>query len=180
MNFVLSPSGADPIVVEGYFTSSPEQVFAAWTTPDIVMRWFGPEPNSLVSATIDARPGGKWFFLKSSDGEKTFGYGGEYEDVRPNERLIFSWCFVTVHADGQREESPSSRVDVTFAAHGDGTHVRLVHSGVHEETLRQRVGGGWQACFTGLAGEVGLLERESIIRPERSEDRQDDADHTTR
>jgi uncharacterized protein YndB with AHSA1/START domain len=70
MEFVKSVPGDDPIVVEGYFAATPARVFEAWTDPDIVVKWFGRAPNSVLSAIIDLRPGGAWQFLLSKDEHK--------------------------------------------------------------------------------------------------------------
>ncbi len=150
MEFVQSVPGDDPIVVEGYFAASPARVFRAWTDPDIVMKWFGQAPNSLHSATIDLRPGGAWRFLKSDDGGKSVGFEGQYRDIQPGERLVFSWAHVVAHANGEREATPYSQVEVSFTPRGSGTFVRLVHSAVRSEDARRGIGGGWEAAFRHL------------------------------
>lgn len=154
MEFVKSAPGDDPIVVEGYFAADPANVFRAWTDPDIVVQWFGQMPNSLHSATIDLRPGGAWRFLISSDDEKSVGFEGQYQDVLPDRKLVFSWVHVTVYANGEREETPSSRVEVTFTPKGSGTTVRLVHSAIQSPDALRAVGSGWQASFTSLASAL--------------------------
>ena len=53
LDFLQTEQGDDPVVVEGHFAAPPAKVFQAWTDPDIVMKWFGPAPNSLHSAAID-------------------------------------------------------------------------------------------------------------------------------
>lgn len=155
MEFVKSVPGNDPIVVEGYFAASPENVFAAWTDPDIVVKWFGQTPNSLHSASIDLRPGGGWKFLKSKDDDKSVGFEGRYQVVEPAEKLVFSWAHVVAHADGRREETPYSRVEVVFTARGSGTFVRLLHSAISNDESRRGIGGGWQAAFTHLTDMLG-------------------------
>lgn len=155
MEFVQSGPGDEPVVVEGYFAAAPALVFRAWTDPDIVMKWFGQAPNSLHSATIDLRPGGEWRFLKTSDGTKTVGFEGQYLDIRPDEKLVFSWSHVITHTDGEREATPYSRVEVDFTARGKGTYVRLVHSTVRREEARRGIGGGWEAAFGHIQAMFG-------------------------
>jgi len=150
MDFVKSQPGTDPIVVEGYFAASPARVFEAWTDPDIVMKWFGPAPNTLHSATIDLRLGGEWRFLKSKDDAKSVGFEGQYLEIEPGEKLVFSWAHVISYANGEREATPYSRVEVVFTAKGSGTHVRLVHSAVRAEDARRSIGGGWDGAFGNL------------------------------
>ena len=150
MQFVTSAPGDEPIIVEGYFAAPPERVFEAWTDPEIVVKWFGLRPNSLHSAEIDLRPGGAWRFLHSLEADKSTGFEGRYIEIRPGERLVYSWSYVVESADGEREASPESRVEVEFAPKGSGTSVRLVHSAVRSEDARKGIGGGWQASFSSL------------------------------
>ena len=149
-NFVQSRPGDDPIIVESFFAAPPTKVFRAWTEPEAVMKWFGYEPNSLHSASIDLRLGGTWQFLISKNTEKTVGFEGEYLDIKTGERIVFSWSHVVAHTNGQREESPASKVEITFTAKGAGTDVRLVHSAIATEDARKGVGGGWQVAFGSL------------------------------
>jgi len=156
MDFLQSSPGADPIVVEGYFAASPERVFRAWTEPDRVKKWFGHQPNSLASAAIDLRPGGRWRFLFTDDGTGQRGFEGEYIEIEPARRLVFSWSHVTVDAHGHREATPESRVDVQFVPTGSGTMVKLLHSGIRSEDARKGVGTGWTNAFASLVAASQL------------------------
>jgi uncharacterized protein YndB with AHSA1/START domain len=151
LEFVRTEPGDDPIIVEGYFAVTPAKAFQAWTDPDIVMKWFGYTPNSLHSATIDLRPGGAWQFLKSSDEEKSVGFEGEYLDIEPDKRLVFTWSYVVAHATGARDATPYSQVEVNFTAKGNGTNIRLVHSAVLDEAMRTGFSGGWDAAFNTMS-----------------------------
>ena len=162
LEFVRTEPGEDPIVVEGYFAATPARVFQAWTDPNIVVKWFGQAPNSLHSATIDLRPGGAWRFLKSKDDDKSIGFEGRYQVIQPGEKLVFSWAHVITHANGEREATPYSRVEVIFTPKGDGTFVRLVHSAISDDAARRGIGGGWEAAFTFMVD--ALDESQSAMR----------------
>lgn len=155
MDFTKSQPGAEPIVVEGWFAAAPARVFAAWTDPDSVMKWFGQTPNSLHSASIDLKVGGTWRFTVRQNEDGSESLEGEYQEIEPDEKLVFSWVHVVAHADGAREETPASRVEVTFSPQGKGTFVRLVHSAVRAEDARQNIGGGWNASFQTLTDMLG-------------------------
>jgi uncharacterized protein YndB with AHSA1/START domain len=150
MNFVKTSPGAEPVIVEGFFAATPAEVFEAWTDPDIVVKWFGLEPHSLHSVEIDLRPGGMWRFLHSKDAEKSVGFEGQYLEIQPGERLVYSWSYVVDRGNDGREATPESRVEVEFTEKGKGTHVRLVHSAIRTEDGRKGVGGGWEASFGSL------------------------------
>ena len=151
MNFVRSQPGDDPIVVKSYYAASPAKVFKAWTDPELVVKWFGFAPNSLDSASIDLRPGGAWRFRFPGDKESSVGFEGEYLEILADAKLVYSWAHVTEHANGDREVTPSSQVEVTFLSKGSGTDVRLVHTGISTEDARLGVGGGWDSAFSHMA-----------------------------
>lgn len=151
LDFVRTEPGDDPIIIEGYFAAPPARVFQAWTDPDMVMKWFGPAPHSLHSATIDLRQGGLWRFLESSNEDTSVGFEGEYLVIESNQRLVFTWSHVIAHATGEREATPYSQVEVVFTAQGCGTEVRLVHSAVHSEDARRGFSGGWAFAFNTMS-----------------------------
>jgi len=154
MEFVKSQPGSDPIVVQGYFAVSPARLYEAWTNPEIVMQWFGLAPNSIHSASIDLRQGGAWQFLKSKDEIKSVGFEGHYLDIQPNKKLIFSWSLVTVLADGTRDATPASRVEVEFHANGEGTDLKLIHSTLHNQEIAIGFGRGWEIALGTLYNSV--------------------------
>ena len=147
MNFLQSHPGEDPVVVEGFFPASPSVVYKAWTEPTIIKKWFGREPNSLASAQVDLREGGNWKFLLTDEEDQKVGMEGEYLEIVPEEKLVFSWKHVVAHSDGSRDETPTSRVEVKFSSKGKGTWVHLVHSGIRLEDTRKGVGMGWTNSF---------------------------------
>ena len=147
MNFLQSPPGEDPIIVEGFFPVSPQMVFDAWTQPDKIKRWFGQKPNTLASAQVDLHEGGYWRFLVTEEATHTVAMEGKYLEIVENQKLVFSWSHVVAHADGNREETPKSTVEVNFSAKGSGTWVQLKHSGIAKEDTRKGVGSGWENSF---------------------------------
>ncbi|MGB7244974.1 MAG: SRPBCC domain-containing protein [Sulfitobacter sp.] len=153
-DYVKSNSGTDPIVVEAWVAAPPARVFAAWTKPQDVMQWFGKQPNSLHSAEIDLRPGGAWRFLWKSEKQVFNGFTGKYIEIAKPQKLSFSWHSITVKDDGTEETSAESRVDVTFAPHGRGTNIYLLHRDLSSEAARMGVGGGWEAAMTSFVNII--------------------------
>lgn len=151
LQFVKTEIGADPIIVEGYFSASPEDVFRAWTDPDIVMKWFGAKPDTLHSAEIDLRPGGRWRFLESVDAENAVGFEGEYLAIEPGRRLVFTWSRFVVRDSGERDATPKSRVEIVLTPRGRGTDIRIVHSAIFDEPTRRGFAGGWEQGMMNLS-----------------------------
>ena len=116
LGFVRTEPGDDPIIAEAYIAATPTRLFRTWTDPNIVTQWLGRASHFLHWATIDLRAGGAWQFLESRDAERSVGFEGEYLDIEPSERLVFTWSKVIAYATGERESTPSSQAEVIFTA----------------------------------------------------------------
>ena len=143
MGFLKTEPGADPIVVEGSLEASPAEVFRAWTDPNVVKRWFGRAPNTLVSATIDLRVGGAWRFLEHEDGVESIGFEGEYLAIELDHCLVFTWVKFTTTADGGRTSTPPSQVEISLFPSETGTNLRVTHSAIHGDEMRRGFAHGW-------------------------------------
>jgi uncharacterized protein YndB with AHSA1/START domain len=87
----LSTPGEREIHVERTFEAPRERVFAAYTDPELVPRWWGPYGTTTVVDELDARTGGRWRFLsQTSDGEET-AFRGVYREVVAPELIV--WTF---------------------------------------------------------------------------------------
>ena len=117
----------------------PEAVFAYFTDPERLVRWMGRE------ATIDSRPGGG-FRIRYNDTDVA---SGRYVAVEPPHRLSFTWAWEA--ADGTPRES--GLVEVTLLADGEGTLLRLVHSGLDAEEARSHAE-GWDHFLPQLIKKV--------------------------
>ena len=80
------------LVLERTADVTPEQVWKALTTPEILMKWFCPRPWKVIRAEIDARPGG--IFLTEMAGPNGESHGGAqagcYLEVVPNRKLVWT------------------------------------------------------------------------------------------
>ena len=124
-----------------------ERVFAAWTTPTEIARWLGGDKCQIEKATIDARVGGAYHFkMKGSDAGKP-GMTGVYREVKPPERLVFTWMTGSCNEEMARVET---LVTVEFTEQAGGTLVRLTHEGFPTEELREKHNYGWTCSFDKL------------------------------
>ena len=73
------------------FQAPAAKVFAAWTTPDLVRRWFAAGAPMTV-CEIDLREGGSWRYAMEQDGDE-IGWHGTYREVRAPERLVSTEVF---------------------------------------------------------------------------------------
>lgn len=78
------------------FEAPREKVFEAWTLPEALTQWWGPEGYATPSAEVDLRPGGRYRLgmKKLPDGE-IFYLSGAYREVRAPEKLVYTWRWNT-------------------------------------------------------------------------------------
>ena len=107
----------------------PATVFAFFTDPEKMLRWKG------IRADLDPRPGG--VYRVDIDGQHIAR--GEYVEVVPHSRVVFTWGW---EGEGGTPPPGGSTVEITLVADGDGTIVRLRHSGLSAEE-RISHGQGW-------------------------------------
>jgi uncharacterized protein YndB with AHSA1/START domain len=125
--------------------AQPAQVFSAWTDPQKLIHWFGPNETitGSVRADLDVRVGGRFrVCFKTGDGEY-HEVCGTYREVAPPSRLVFSWAW---HSTPERE----SLVTLTMAKDGDGTMLTLHHEQFFDEKARDGHRHGWTGTLEKL------------------------------
>jgi uncharacterized protein YndB with AHSA1/START domain len=139
----------DPIMLrmERTFSAPAEAVFDAWTNAGVLSHWWAPGPDwETPVAEADVRVGGKLrIVMRSPDGEE-LGGGGEYIEIKPTERLVFTWSW-----DGQEGDAGSQVIEVEFNDQGDGTTTVVVtNKGLRDEEEKESHREGWQGSLANL------------------------------
>jgi uncharacterized protein YndB with AHSA1/START domain len=131
--------------------ATPEKVFAYWTEPALMGRWFGPDGIVLRSVEADARLGGRFRIVmqEGEDGE-VHDVSGTYRAFEPGRKLVFSWAWITMP---ERE----SLVTLEFRPIDEGTELTLTHSQFADEAARDSHRQGWTPMLDKL---VDLFEGE--------------------
>ena len=120
-----------------------EEVFAAWTDPDTLKRWWGPGPVSCPEAHVDLREGGTYRLANLQvDGSITW-ISGRFERVRVPEELVYTWSVGIVSGE-------PTLVRVMFLRHAEGTELVLTHERFAVEAVRDMHLQGWSACIDKL------------------------------
>jgi uncharacterized protein YndB with AHSA1/START domain len=137
------------------FAAPRDLVFKAWTDANQFKHWFGAAAcggSSLQSANVDARVGGRYRIqVRRADGEY-FTTVGTYREVKPPERLVFTWQF---EKDGGGDEfgevePPEMLVTLEFKARGQQTELILTHEKFATVESRGRHQEGWTRCLNEL------------------------------
>ena len=135
--------------LERTFQAPAEAVFEAWTSEEVLRRWFHANRDwETPEAAVDLRVGGavRLVMRDPEDGE-THGATGRYTEVDPPRRLAFSWIW-----DNDAEDDGwESLIEIDFEDLGDGsTAVRFTHSGLRDEPSARDHEKGWGICFDNL------------------------------
>jgi uncharacterized protein YndB with AHSA1/START domain len=123
--------------------AAPARVFAAWTEPDKIVKWFGPDAGPVKDASVDPRVGGRYAITFYTEDGEQHHVSGLYREVVPNEKLVFTWAWRTMPG---RE----SLVTVLIKPDGTGSLLTLFHEQFFDEAARDRHRQGWGSCIDKL------------------------------
>jgi uncharacterized protein YndB with AHSA1/START domain len=130
--------------LERTFNAPAIRVFEAWTSPEVLRRWWHAEHDwETPIAEVDARVGGaiRLVMRNPADGSEYAG-SGQYTLLEPPHRLAFTWVW-------EYERSAPQLVEIELIEHGDRTTVVMTHTGL-PETERGEYVDGWQKSFDNL------------------------------
>jgi uncharacterized protein YndB with AHSA1/START domain len=132
------------LVVRRLIRATPERLFAFWTEPEHLVRWWGPNGATCPEAEIDLRAGGNYRIAnRFADGTMVW-IGGVFEEVKRPHRLVYTWQL-------EKPSASRERVSVAFEAHGDMTEVVVTHERIGSAAARNSHERGWNGCLDGLA-----------------------------
>ena len=154
----MSHNDDNAILIERVFDAQPERVFRAWSDPEQVAKWWGPNGFSLAACQIDFRVGGSFLYCMRSEGGHEFWYGGMYREIVENELIVCSNYMadsegnpVTTGTDWPDE----SIVKVYFEDLDGKTKLTLVHEGLPPSEGRDRAAVGYSQTLDKLAEFLG-------------------------
>lgn len=127
-----------------HYKATPEKVWRAWTDPQAIAQWFGPDDGGVVSvAEMDVRVGGRYHIRFGVPGEDEHDVSGVYSEVVPHQKLVFSWAW---------KSTPErvSRVTVVLQAEAAGTELIFRHEQFFDQAARDRHQQGWVGAFAKL------------------------------
>jgi uncharacterized protein YndB with AHSA1/START domain len=78
----------EQILITREFDAPKHLVYKAWTTPELVKRWWSGERGAVTIAEIDLRVGGMWRYVMVATGGFEVAFHGEYREIVPNERIV--------------------------------------------------------------------------------------------
>ena len=130
--------------IERTFAASAEDVFDAWTSPEVMRRWLHPGPAwATPEAEVDLRVGGKVrVVMRRPDGTEIEALG-EYTLIDRPRRLVMTWTFGDDPANEQL-------IELSFSESEGSTSVLLVNSRISTDERRDAQDWGWRGCLDQL------------------------------
>jgi uncharacterized protein YndB with AHSA1/START domain len=170
-NSEATATSEQEIVITRVLDAPRELVWKAWTEPDRLMRWWGPNGYSSPAAKIDLRVGGDYLYcMRTPEGNDTWS-GGTFREIVPMARIVATDHF----ADEQGNRIPASTyglegdwpddllVTVTFEDLGGKTKLTLRHAGFPAGDMPGMATEGWNQSLDKLAESLADADREIVI-----------------
>ena len=138
----------EQILITREFDAPKHLVYKAWTTPELVKRWWHAKRGEATVAEIDLRPGGKWRYVMVTPDGLEVGFHGEYREIVPNERIVSTEVF---------EGAPDAEsVNLLTLTETDGrTRLEILVQHQTKEHRDMHINSGMEA---GLQDALDLLE----------------------
>jgi uncharacterized protein YndB with AHSA1/START domain len=140
------------LVVQKTIAATPERLFAAWTEPEELRRWWGPDGVTCIDPHVDLRVGGRYRIGNRLPDGSILWIVGEFEVIERPHRLTYTWRL-------EGSDAGTERVTVRFEGWGTATDVIVTHSSIATETLRDQHEHGWVGCLDGLARWCGAISQ---------------------
>jgi uncharacterized protein YndB with AHSA1/START domain len=126
------------------FAAPAQRVFDAWTSEEVIRRWWHPQPDwQATEASVDLRVGGDVrVVMHDPHRDVDYGGGGKYTEIDPPRRLAFTWYW-----DGN---DTRQLIELDFEEHDGATTVTFTHRDLWNEQAVREHEDGWSRCFDQL------------------------------
>jgi uncharacterized protein YndB with AHSA1/START domain len=152
----LTLPAEDQILVTREFDAPRNLVYKAWTTPELVARWWTARRGTAKGMEIDLRVGGRWrYAMEMPDGQEV-AFHGEYREIVANERIVSTEVFEGAPLPPEELEANATVNTITFAeAEGGRTAVTMLIQCPSPEVREAILASGME---DGLQDALDLLE----------------------
>jgi uncharacterized protein YndB with AHSA1/START domain len=140
------------ILVTRYFDAPKHLVYRAWTTPELIKRWWSAKRGEVTIADVDLRVGGTWRWVMIANGGLEVAFHGEYLEIVPDERLVFTEVYEAI-PEGQAVTT------VTLTEEDGRTAVSILVQHENQEHRDWHVNSGME---DGLQDALDLLEEVAV------------------
>jgi uncharacterized protein YndB with AHSA1/START domain len=145
----------EQILITREFDAPKHLVFKAWTTPELVKRWWSGQRGAVTLAEIDLRVGGMWRYVMVASGGHEVGFHGEFREIVPSERIVSTEVYEMPGAP--EVEAPVNTV--TFTEVDGRTILRLLTQCPTKELRDTIIESGMEV---GMQEQMDALEQIAI------------------
>ena len=129
--------------IKRFIRASRDRVYAAWTDPAQLKKWFGPEKVETRSLIADVRVGGQFRWDLTNPEGKEMTISGVYREVLSGKKIVFTWRL----EEDEDWKNHSSIVTVEFFDREGGTEICLTHEKLPNERSRDDDTQGWNSVL---------------------------------
>ena len=140
------------ILITREFDAPAELVYKAYTTPELVRRWWHANRGEMTVCDIDLRVGGSWRFVMEAPNFGEVAFHGEYREIVPNERLVATEIYEPV------PDSPALNT-LTLTEQDGRTTLQILVEHTNKQARDMHVESGME---DGLQDALDLLERVAV------------------
>lgn len=142
----------EQILITRQLDAPKHRVYEAWTTPELVKRWWHANRGQMTTCAIDLRVGGTWRYVMVADGGLEVAFHGEYREIVPNERIVTTEVY---------EGMPDAQAlnTVTFAEVDGRTIVTILVQHTSKEHRDAHINSGMEG---GLQDALDLVEQVAV------------------
>jgi uncharacterized protein YndB with AHSA1/START domain len=148
----------DQILITREFDAPRHLVFKAWTTPELVKRWWTANRGEATAAEIDLQVGGRWRYAMVTPDGVEVAFHGEYREIVPDERIVSTETYEGV-PEGVSEEDATTVNTATFIEVDGRTTVTILVQAPSKQSRDAIVDSGME---DGLQDALALLEEIAI------------------
>jgi len=148
----------EQILITREFDAPKHLVYKAFTTPELVKRWWHAKRGEMTIAEIDLQVGGKWRYVMVADGGIEVGFHGEYREIVPNERIVSTEVFEGL-PEGVSEEEGATVNTATFVEADGHTTVTILVQAANKVSRDAIIESGMEG---GLQDALDLLEQVAV------------------
>lgn len=143
------------ILITREFAAPKHLVYRAWTTPELIKRWWAGRRGQVTSAEVDLRVGGRWRYVMVTDGGFEVAFHGDYREIVPDERLVSTEVY---EGAPNADEQPALNT-ITFSEEGGRTTLRILTECPSREVRDLIIDSGMEG---GMQEGMDLLEEVAI------------------
>jgi uncharacterized protein YndB with AHSA1/START domain len=148
----------EQILITREFDAPRHLVYEAFTTPELVKRWWHAKRGEMTVAEIDLRVGGRWRYVMIADDGTEVGFHGEYREVVPNERIVSTEIYEGL-PEGVSEEDAATVNTATFTEVDGRTTLTILVQAANKMSRDAIIESGME---TGLQDALDLLEQVAV------------------